>query len=117
MPIVLPTEVFLFDSTGNFTSNDTAYLVDGEDHQFTCSVPGINPGAWFTWTLGNQRLPSVSSDTTETSGLLTSTSHVTLAPSWANQGTVLECKATNREKYIGIGTSVWLDVKGKKIKI
>ncbi|XP_022108967.1 hemicentin-1-like [Acanthaster planci] len=108
---VFPTEVILLDSTGNFTSNDTVYLVDGVDYPFICAVPDINPGAWFTWTLGNQRLSSSSNDTTGTSGLLTSTSQVFITPSWDNQGMILQCRATNRESYVGISMDIWLDIK------
>ncbi|XP_038062516.1 hemicentin-1-like [Patiria miniata] len=107
---VLPKEIFLFDSRGTYSSNDTAYLIEGVDHRFTCVVPDINPRASFTWTVANQEF-SNSSEVTSNSGFLTSASHVRMAPSWADHGQELLCRATNREGHVGISTGVVLDIK------
>ncbi|XP_022104127.1 uncharacterized protein LOC110986518 isoform X2 [Acanthaster planci] len=75
-------------------------------------VRDINPRALFTWTLGDQELPSSNvSDITGTNGLLTSTSLVTMSPLWANHEEWLRCRATNREDHAGSDIAVTLDVK------
>ena len=110
---MLPTSVLLTDSNGKLTPNRTVYLVDDVDHQFACTVPDINPGASFTWTVGGQEItPASNSDIVSEDGLTTSTSTATLSPTWSNHGEILRCLARNKEGQMGVSTSVTLDVSG-----
>ena len=98
------------------SSGGTSYLVEGEDHNFTCKVPDINPGASFIWTVGSQGVtPYGSKDVISADGLTTSSSMVTLFASWNNSGSILECRVSNVDGHPGISIGVILHINGKKL--
>ncbi|XP_038066168.1 hemicentin-1-like [Patiria miniata] len=108
-----PATITLSDSTGNFQSTGgTAYIVEGLEHQFTCVVPNIDPGASFAWTIGDQHITAnTNNHDTGTHGLTTSTSVAHVVPTGAYNGLVLKCKASNEDGHPGISISITLDVR------
>ncbi|XP_022108577.1 fibroblast growth factor receptor-like isoform X4 [Acanthaster planci] len=110
---VLPTSIALSDSTGTYPSTGgTAYLVEGVNHRFNCTVPGINPRASFSWSVGGRNATEDNSnDIVAADGLTISSSTVTLSPVWMNHGEALLCRASNKEGHAGISGSLTLDIK------
>ena len=87
--------------------------MEGDNRQYTCQVPDINPGASFTWTVGSQVLTSFDNhNVTDANGLTTSNSTATLSATWSHHGQMLQCQAINKDGHPGISVSVLLDVKG-----
>ena len=111
---VLSSSIILSDSSRVYPQdNATTHVVEGQERNYTCLVPGIDPGASFTWTLGSQELrPVHSANLTRADGLINRTSTVTVSAVWANHGATLECRATIKEGHQGISASVIMDVKG-----
>ena len=98
------------------SSGGTSYLVEGEDHHFTCTAPDINPGGSFIWTVGRQGVtPDGSNDVISADGLTTSSSMVTLHASWNNSGSILQCQVSNVDGHPGISIGVVLRINGKKL--
>ncbi|XP_038064949.1 fibroblast growth factor receptor 1-like [Patiria miniata] len=112
--IVLPKTIALSDSSTSYPSADgTAYLLKGMDHRFTCEVPDINPGASFTWSLGDATItPYNTVNVTGADKLTTSTSMATFSPTWSHHGKTLRCQASNDEEYEGISVNIRLYVIG-----
>ncbi|XP_038064817.1 hemicentin-2-like [Patiria miniata] len=107
-----PVNITLSDSTGSFLpTGGTAHLVEGLGHQFTCVVPNIDPGASFTWTIGQQHITASNNHDTGTIGLTTSTSVATVVPTADDNGLMLRCKASNEDGHPGISISITLDVR------
>ena len=105
------------DSTGAYPPGWTSYLVEGEDREYTCMVPDINPEASFTWTLGDDDMEHSESNTDEPDGFtITSNSTASLlgASFVQHHNRALKCQATNKEGTDGISINVTIDVKGEK---
>ncbi|XP_038064819.1 uncharacterized protein LOC119735185 [Patiria miniata] len=111
--IVLPATITLSDPTGSLPSTDAvSYLVQGVESQFTCRVTDIDPGASFTWSLGGRELTFARSENgTVSGGLITSTSSLTLSPTWSNHGELLQCSASNKHNHPGLNITATLDIK------
>ena len=115
---VFPSTITLSDSTGAYPPGWTSYLVEGDDREYTCVVPDINPEASFTWTVGDQELLHSDSSTDEPDGLTTSTSTASVMASFQNHhNRALKCQAINKEGSDGTIISVTIDVKGEKYLI
>ena len=115
---VLPTRIILSDSTGDYSSGDTLYMVEGQDYRFACKVPDIDPGAVFTWTVDGQDIPQTSAtDIIGDNGLTTSTSYTVVVPTWAMHGKSLQCHAHNYDGHSGVSVTVDLDVQGNKLHL
>ncbi|XP_038064952.1 nephrin-like [Patiria miniata] len=110
---VFPSSITLSDLTGSYPSTGgTSYLIEGMARQFTCEVPGINPGASFTWSLdGGVITPDNTVNVTGADKLTTSTSLATVSPAWNSHGEMLQCQASNKDGHDGISISVTLDIK------
>ncbi|XP_071806508.1 uncharacterized protein [Asterias amurensis] len=111
--IVFPSIITLSDSTGAYPPGWTSNLVEGDNREYTCVVPDINPGASFTWTVGDEELVHSYSNTVDDNGLTTSTSTASLVASFEqHHNRELKCLAINKEGTDGTSISVTIDVKG-----
>ncbi|XP_071806505.1 uncharacterized protein [Asterias amurensis] len=110
--IVFPSIITLSDSTGAYPPGWTSNLVEGDNREYTCVVPDINPGASFTWTVGDEELVHSYSNTVDDNGLTTSTSTASLVASFEqHHNRELKCLAINKEGTDGTSISVTIDVK------
>ncbi|XP_071806517.1 uncharacterized protein [Asterias amurensis] len=110
--IVLPRSITISDESGPYPARGTSYLVEGDERQYECVVPDINPGATFTWTVGGRSLTADSNiDVIGSNGLTTSASNTTLTAEARHDGEMLQCQASNKNGHDGVSTTVLIDVK------